>query len=296
MKYSINEERARQAKIMNSFYDYIPGSATEEYCAAVDKAVWIAEAQKASVSAEHHEKIDALLDRYARKLADNMNKGFEIECRCPSVLISGPANFPVRKKEKQNIARDKNMREWLEIKAIIDKIQSVGTGHAGISSDDPNALDQLREKLAKLEAMQEKMKLANAYYRKHKTLVGFDGFTDEQALKMDAAIKSDYWGRPYPTYGLANNNANIKRILGRIVELERLAAKPADGWKFDGGEVVINKDLNRLQALFDSKPDDIMRNTLKRNGFKWAPSQGAWQRQYTDNAVRVARQLFKEVE
>ena len=37
--YKINEDAARRAKEMNSFYDYKPGSATEEYKAMVDKAV-----------------------------------------------------------------------------------------------------------------------------------------------------------------------------------------------------------------------------------------------------------------
>ena len=36
----------------------------------------------------------------AKKLADNFNKDSHINLRCPSVLIAGPANFPVRKKEQ----------------------------------------------------------------------------------------------------------------------------------------------------------------------------------------------------
>ena len=49
------------------------------------------------------------LDTYARKLAANMNHGYEIDARVPSILIAGGSNFPVRKKEKQNAARDSNM-------------------------------------------------------------------------------------------------------------------------------------------------------------------------------------------
>ena len=48
----------------------------------------------------YHEKIDSLLDTYARKLAANMNKGYEIDARVPSILIAGGSNFPTRKKEK----------------------------------------------------------------------------------------------------------------------------------------------------------------------------------------------------
>lgn len=78
----------------------------------VDKAVEIAERQKKSVDPMYHEKIDSLVDTYARKLAENMNSSFSIEARVPSILIAGGSNFPVRKKEKQNAARDRNMEEW----------------------------------------------------------------------------------------------------------------------------------------------------------------------------------------
>ena len=122
--YSINEGAARRAKEMNSFSDYKEGSATAEYRAMVDKAAAIAEQQKSRVDPMYHEKIDHLLDTYARKLAENMNQGFAIDARVPSVMIAGPANFPVGKKEKQNRARDSNMEEWRYIQGLLDKIRT----------------------------------------------------------------------------------------------------------------------------------------------------------------------------
>ena len=113
--YTINESAARRANDMNSFSDYKPGSATAEYRQMVDKAVEIAEHQKKRVDPMYHEKIDSLVDTYARKLAENMNSSFSIEARVPSILIAGGSNFPVRKKEKQNAARDRNMEDWNEI-------------------------------------------------------------------------------------------------------------------------------------------------------------------------------------
>lgn len=154
--YPINETAARRAKEANSFSDYKPGSATAEYRSMVDEAVQLAERQKARVDPMHHEKIDRLLDTYARKLAENMNSSFSIESRVPSILIAGGSNFPVRKKEKQNAARDRNMEEWQDIKGLLEKIRSTGMG--GISADDPNAIGKLESKLAGLEKSQETMK------------------------------------------------------------------------------------------------------------------------------------------
>ena len=147
--YPINEGAARRAKEMNSFSDYKEGSATAEYRAMVDKTAAIAEKQKSRVDPMYHEKIDHLLDTYARKLAENMNQGFAIDARVPSVLIAGPSNFPVGKKEKQNRARDSNMEEWRHIQGLLDKIRSTGMG--GISADDPAAIEKLQKKLDGLE-------------------------------------------------------------------------------------------------------------------------------------------------
>ena len=93
--YSINEGAARRAKEMNSYSDYKPGSATAEYRHYVDNAFEIAQAQKKRVDPMYHEKIDSLLDTYARKLAANMNHSYAIDARVPSILIAGGSNFPV---------------------------------------------------------------------------------------------------------------------------------------------------------------------------------------------------------
>lgn len=290
--YTINEEAARRANDMNSFRDYKAGSATAEYRRMVDAATELAERQKQRVDPMYHEKIDRLLEIYCRKLAENMNASYSIEARCPSILISGGGNFPVRKKEKQNAARDRNLEEWNYIQGLLDKIRSVGTG--GISSDDPQAVEKLEAKLATLEKHQEMMKAANAAIRMKDPAKGDAklaelGYTPEDIAKLRAP---DFCGRiGYPAYELQNNNANIRRIRGRIAELKKRTESTPEGWEFEGGRVVVNTAENRLQIIFDGKPNADIRTELKGEGFRWAPSQGAWQRQLTDNAMRAARRL-----
>ncbi len=229
--YPIDETAARRAKEMSSFYDYKPGSATASYRQEVDKAAAIAEAQKARVDPMYHEKIDRLLDTYARRLAENLNQSYAIAIRCPSVLVAGPANFPVRKKEKQNRADDANMREWQEIQGILHRIRGVGT--AGISSDDENALQKLREKLARHEQEQEEMKSINAYYRKHGTLDGCPLLSAEETEKIKAAMARDRRTnpKPYNSCLLSNNNQIIRDVKARIAELEAKQSSPVpEGW------------------------------------------------------------------
>lgn len=265
MYYPINEEAARRAHEMNSYRDYAPGTATKEYQSLVDEAEKIAHRQKANVNPIHHDKIDRLLEVYSRKLADWYNQSSTIEQMCPSILITGGSSFPVRKKEKQNAARERHSKEWETIKGLLYKIEGIGT--AGIRSDDPNALAQLKDKLNSLERHQEHMKTANKRER-----------------------------GSYQSWELSNNNANIRRIKGRISGLEKRSESLPQGWNFPTGKVVANADDNRLQIFFVGKPDEETRTALKRNGFRWAPSVGAWQRQLTANAISAAKYVVGAVE
>ena len=286
MYYPIDENSARIAHNMNSFYPFKEGKATEEYRKLVDAAAALAAEKKNCVDSMFHAKIDALLDAYSRKLADWYNKGFAIESRCPSVMIAGPSNFPIRKKEKQNAARDKHMRDYERIKALLTKIAATGTG--SIRSDDPDALAKLKSKLVSLEQSHADMKAVNAYYHKHKTLDGCPGLTDEMRRALERYTDMGF----IPTYRLSYNLAEIKRVKQRIAELEHRAENPFQGWTFDGGEVVANAEATRLQIIFADKPDEVLRGLLKKRGFKWSPRFHAWQRQLTSNAVHAAKEIL----
>jgi len=289
--YSINEGAARRAKEMNSFSDYKPGSATAEYRHYVDEAFALAQEQKKRVDPMYHEKIDSLLDTYARKLAANMNHGYEIDARVPSILIAGGSNFPVRQKEKQNAARDSNMQEWQYIQGLLDKIRSTGMG--GIRQDDPQAIPKLQKKLAGLEKAQETMKAVNAYYRKHGTLDGCPHLSPEnlENLKADMASGWHYEKKPFQSWELSNNNAEIRRVRQRIESLTRANEVAYVGWEFDGGHVEANREQGRLQVFFDGKPEADARQQLKEHGFRWAPSVGAWQRLLNDNAYYASDRI-----
>lgn len=289
--YPINENAARRAKEMNSFFDYQPGSATAEYRHCVDQAVQIAEQQKERVDPIYHEKIDRLVDSYARKLAENMNKGYEIDARVPSVMIAGPSNFPTRKKEKQNAARDKNMEDWRQVQGLLEKIRSTGMG--GIRSDHPQAIEQLEQKLERLENTQKLMKAVNAFYRKNKTLDGCPLLDGERIERLKVSMERSWHPepKPFPTYQLTNNSAEIRRLKHRIGELKQNAEIGFCGWEFDGGKAVANQDAGRLQLLFDEKPSAEHRAQLKANGFRWAPKAEAWQRLLNKQAIYAAERI-----
>ena len=162
-----------------------------------------------------------------------------------------------------------------------------------ISSDDPNAIQKLQDKLEMCEKSQKYMKEVNAYYRKNGTCEGFPGMEAARAARLDESVRQAYsWDKqPFPSYALTNNSAEIRRLKQRIEKLTVNQEVGFVGWTFDGGEVVANSEENRLQILFDEKPDEQKRSALKGNGFKWSPSKYDWPRQLNDNAIYAASRM-----
>lgn len=296
--YAINEQAARTAKQMMSFDDYKEGSKTAGYRALVDEAYDIVE-KIAQLRPDSLERAQSLAERYARKLAVNMNRDSQIGMMCPSVMISGAGNFPTKKKEKQVAAWDKNMAEYMGIRKMVSKLESILYGNEVIKSNDERAIDKLQEKLDGLKEFQEHMREANKAIRMKDEKKGNEklrdmGLTDAQIAELR---KPDFCGRiGYPDYQLQNNNANIHRIEGRIRSLQAVKDAGTKEVEHEGFKVVENAELMRIQIIFPGKPEAEVREVLKSNGFKWAPSQGAWQRQLNNNGKWAMERVIEELE
>ena len=176
--------------------------------------------------------------------------------------------------------------------------KAASVGKAGISSDDPEAVVKLREKLAKLEDAQVKFKASNKIIRKKGTtpeqkveqLVELLGYSPTKCASL---LEPDFAGRiGFAPYVLQNNNANIASTKKRITSL---ANRPTEDKEttVKGVRVLENVEENRIQLFFDGKPSAEIRTTLKRNGFRWAPYHGAWQRQLTSNGIYAAKIVLK---
>ncbi len=160
---------------------------------------------------------------------------------------------------KMDNAMRKSIAEDEKADYYRNKLKNIDNNNV-ISSDDPKAIDKIQEKIDVLE--------------KHKT-----------------NIKS----REHKTYELQNINAEIRRLKKRKKELEELDELNFQDIEFEGGKVILNRDVNRLQVLFDEKPDENIRNILKNYSFKWARSQGVWQRLYNKNGIRAVKWILKEI-
>lgn len=295
--FTINESSARTAHNMRSFRDYAEGSTTEEYRRAVDKAYDLAE-RVAAERPEDAERVYRLAGRYSKKMSEYYNKESSIGMMCPSMMISGGSNFPVKKKEKQIAAWKRNYRFYEEIQKIITKIENIMYKRDIIKSDDDRAIEKLEEKLEDLKDAQEQMKAANKAIRMKDTEAGDDllremGYSEDS---IKALRKPDICGRiGYPDYELTNNNSNIHRVEERIKGLKAVKERGSSEQEYKTFKVVENTEAMRYQIIFEGKPDAEIRNIMKSNGFKWAPSQGAWQRQITANGKWALNRVVEKL-
>ena len=243
------------------------------------------------------------IDRYLEKAEKARAESSALSQQAHTMLSAIPPGQPMLpdhfsyKSDKRYRDRiDTKMRQSVSADEKADYYEGkarAAANNRAISSDDPDAVQKLQEKLAALEKSQARMKTINAYYRKHQTCRGCEGITDEEAAKLDQRVKDGYsWETaPYPAYALSNNNQEIHRIKKRLETLTQNREVGFQGWEFDGGKVVANDDKNRLQFFFDEIPPAEVREALKGHGFRWARSEGAWQRQLSSNAIYAARHI-----
>lgn len=298
--FPINEKMAGHARSMWSFSDYKPGSTTEEYKSYVNEAYNLAD-EVAAKDEKAGVRAYAVAERYSKRMAEYFNRDISINLMCPSVMISGPANFPVKKKNRQIAAFDNNREFFNETQKLLDKIKSISNGSELIKSSDEDCIERLEYKLETLKALQEKMKSANVAIRKKDNEEGnLDllalGYNPDQIKELRTP---DFAGRiGYPAYMLQNNNQEIHRVEERINSLKEIKENGVIEEETENYTYREDSEIMRIQFIFEDKPDEETRNILKNNGFKWAPSQGAWQRQLTRNgqwSADVVKKALKAI-
>lgn len=129
-----------------------------------------------------------------------------------------------------------------------------------IYSDDPEAIQKLEDKLQRLENQRDNIKK-----------------------------------RPHEKWELTNIGANIRETKLRIQRLKEQEQLEFPEVEFKGGRAIHNKEINRIQLLFEGKPNEEIRNQLKRNGFHWSRAECAWQREFNKTTIDVTNSLIKDV-
>lgn len=146
-----------------------------------------------------------------------------------------------------------------------------------IYSDDEDAIEKLQEKIARMEELQDAIKIANKVIRDKKIA------TPEAKAAEIKRLAGDFFGRRdlaeaiagggFPSYILQNNNANIHRCQERLKEIVARREHEAAAGASETG-VNIEYINGWARVTFAEKPDREILNALKAAGFHWRG--GCW--------------------
>jgi hypothetical protein len=189
-------------------------------------------------------------------------------------------------------------RHFAEAKEHHDKAEyfrrraAAAESNAVIFSDDPDATEKLVDKIERLKKRQGLMKRANQLIRKvDREGLADLGFSDETIAKL---LIEDFAGRVgFPNNALTNNSANIRRLEQRLAAIQNTQNDETTEEQFASGvRLVDNVEANRLQIFFQETPSELIRRELKRNGFHWSSTAGAWQRHRSNRATYLAKLIL----
>lgn len=210
--------------------------------------------------------------------------------RCVSSMIAGPANFPVRRMQKYNNWERGHYDVFSEWRKNTIK---------RLNRKEKPTLDQelfnTENLIHDLELTQEMMKEGNKVMRssdsdeeKREDLENM-GFSEKL---IHECFKPHYSGRVgFPPFMLTNNLATIKHHKEKLLKIQiRINARSVEKKEtvIEGVKIVENVEADRLQIFFDGKPEEPVRNSLKKNGFKWSPSNGCWQTYLASGKYKVS--------
>ena len=169
-------------------------------------------------------------------------------------------------------------------------------GGEAIRTDDPNAALKLTAKIKLLTDTRQAMKDINAALRLKAVVTGNEKLRALGLSDDNIAVARGKGGKMFPAWELQNLGQNIARLEKRLDQIKAEADRaPAEDVEGDGYRLVENTEMCRIQILFEAKPDAETRAILKRNGFRWAPSQDAWQRHLNENGRYAAKRALASI-
>ncbi|HGO6073749.1 TPA: DUF3560 domain-containing protein [Burkholderia cepacia] len=178
------------------------------------------------------------------------------------------------------------------------RADAVGTG--GISSDDPDAIAKLTEKLNGQKAAHERMKKANVCVRRgDRAGLAALQFSEKE---IEELFNPKHHTKPgFPAYAFTNSNGRIRDTERRIAELEKIANR--EDREESGQGYTYREDVqdNRAMFIFDAKPAEEVRQFMRRHSFLYSPSRSpvgksAYVRKLTPNTIATARYIRPQLD
>ena len=255
---------------------------------------------------DYHERREARIDRLRDRADKHKAEGESKMESGRKMLHAIPFGQPIlvgHHSEKadrnyRNRAGNRMDRGMEQIQYAGELAQRAGAAESNtaISSDNPDALELLREKLAGMEAERAAYKATNKIAKKKgatpATIAAGLNISEGAAAKL---LEPNWAGKVgIESYVFSNLSGNMRRVKQRITSLEALEGRENVEHKVGEVRILENVEGNRVQVFFPGKPSEVIRGRLKINGFRWSPTEEAWQKNFSDWAVTQAKQILEE--
>lgn len=242
-------------------------------------------------------------ERYAAKFREWVRTLFERHSRILSPMITGPARFPTSRNNKANNAYDNAVNEFEEwrkraVKAINKRMEDAKPEEQKQAEEWLRLKRDIEDIAATLKAIDTgenkysyRPLFVSSLYGKLERIAN-NGKAD-LIQKATDYIKELNGTLPKPIFTARHKFWKLSEVVQASIKKEsEIRGKNDVEMAFDGGTVVKNYSEDRLQILFDEKPDQETISNLKHNGFRWSPRFKAWQRQLTSNAFYACARVI----
>jgi len=216
--------------------------------------------------ADTPEKKSLLLDemkRFEDKYTQLKKDALWSRSNIVSSMIAWPARFPVARMQKRQWFYEKKVETMIDFKEKATK--SIKKKLNNFWKEELNPINEVKQEIEQLKKQQESAKQHNIKVRKE-------------------------WWEPIPWFSLTNLNNRIKAREEKLAKMEN-TEQAKSSWveskefqKFEWWSIIENVWADRLQIKFDSRPDFWTITELKKNWYRWSPTNWVWQRQLTNNA------------
>lgn len=248
---------------------------------------------------------EAIREQYKSRFIKFFSAWLASRSRIVSPMVSGPSNFPTHRMKKYGNWEDNAYKRFSEFreKALTgikkqierDKPQEQKTEEAwkGIEKE-------ILRTAGIITAIDNGTERGLARPLFVSSLTGFikriaaNGQTEHVKRAIELIRQINSTGKPIITE---------KNSIFSLIETAQAAEETKQdrinrenkSFNFEGGEVVINYQADRIQIFFTNRPTSEELTAWKAKGlnsFNWSPSNKAWQRKITQNAIWATERML----
>jgi hypothetical protein len=239
------------------------------------------------------------MTRYKLGYVNHIRSLFAAKSRCMSAMITGPSNFPTRSNQKRYDTENRRREEFLEydIRAQVAMRKHILDART-VDEVYDDQWSVLKKSIDRDLAVVDGIDRGTEPYNRSAFTNSVSGkltrmaSNGQKALVRRALEYITEWQKTAKKPFFAARNS-VWQLVPTVEVVETLPIKTGEELISDseGRQIIMNHDIDRIQIFFNGKPSTNVVTDLKSAGWHWSPSNGAWQRKITGNALYSAKQI-----